>query len=196
MKLNQKTGVDVYTRVPFLGEMYSEFEAEINSQLYGANKSTLSNLTDLHHKLTMLQLKGQENSIEINSLVDLIVKGEDFLLQKCAIILTPLLDKIGRIAGDCADNVTFENMVEEDLLTRLLSMPKLMLPLILRNTILLQKYCRVVNPKCKSIERREALTQTITTAVYLLGTRSGRCKTYHRNAHKCLCSLKQGHRDD
>jgi len=169
-ELNQrKNAIEIYIGVPFLAEIYGEYEGEISSQIFSSNESTLTSLADMHHKLTVLQMKGVDSD-ETKSLSELISKGEDFLLQKCSAILTPLIAKINIAAGDCANSQTFLELVEEDMLSKILSLPRLQLKQSLRNTQLLLKYCKLVNRKCRGPNRGDVLPHTITTAVYLLGT--------------------------
>ena len=168
---------DSFFRVPFLGESYEEFMSEITQQVFDANRSTLVNLYAYTHKLAVAKSKNKED-VETKNLLKLVIDGEEFIAKKCRDIILPILEKSGADLKQSIAEGHFNALIQQDLMVKLLSLPRFRYPVVIRDTSLLMQLCEVVNPRLqnKSESSFESIVEYVTAAVYLLGAVSDEVK--------------------
>ena len=172
----QRTTKDTFFCVPFLSEIYADVEDSLQKDIFNDNKDNLVTLSELNHKLLTIILKKKQRAassaddVEQAGMSERVVKGEIFLATKLRGILNPLFERITNELGEkLMENPYIKKLILEDVLSSLLEMPRFRFSTQYRQINLLLVYCCVVNSKCKEGNAYN-LTETIMTAVYLLGT--------------------------
>lgn len=171
----QRTTKDTFFCVPFLSKIYADVENFLQKDIFNECKDNLVTLSENHKLLRIILKKKQRaassaNDVEQAIISEQVVRGEKFLATKLRGILNPFVKRITNELGEnMMENPYMKKLIMEDVLSSLLEMPRFKFSTQYRQINLLLVYCWVVNSKCKEGNAYN-LTETIMTAVYLLGT--------------------------
>ena len=169
--LDKKPSAESCFKVPFLSDVYKEFNEDVIQNVLFSLKDVLTSLSDNHHKLSTIRSRAESNvpdTAEVKAIKELINKGEEYFASRAFQSIQPIILKINTSTDEFSSNPQLREFISEDLIEALLSSPKLRIPAHLRQTSIMLQFCRVAVVKKDRTE--PSLTDILCSALYLLGT--------------------------